>query len=128
MEDKVMEKTKPIEPVLIEYKDKENFGIDTVTGTRGRNNTLGINHSLDGVGSGLIKCRTLEVLIDKIIEKNKKTRRKQYHYYFNYSLPVSFTPFFSTKGNGESGYNAKRKRRQSKISSLSPKFLTRCYN
>lgn len=71
IESEKMEETNPIEQVLIEYKDKKNFGTDTVTGIRGKYESLGIHHSITEIGSGFIKCKTLENLIDKIIEKNK---------------------------------------------------------
>jgi len=75
MESEKIEETKLIEPVLIEYEDKKNFGTDIVTGIRGKYEALGIHHSITEVGSGFIKYETLKNLIDKIIEKKKNENR-----------------------------------------------------
>lgn len=74
MESELMEEVKPIEPIIIKYEDKKNFGVDTDTGVRGKNKD--IHHSIAEVGSGFIKHETLKNLIDEVIKKNKKENQE----------------------------------------------------
>ncbi|RIA80916.1 hypothetical protein C1645_837831 [Glomus cerebriforme] len=77
MENDKMEETKIIEPLMLEIKDEEDdFDIDVDNRVGGRNSAVKISYPLSGVGSGLIKSKTLQSLIEKIIDKNKTESSK----------------------------------------------------